>query len=98
MSLMEAESYDERWTVHRNRPRNNLALSIRHHITKTFWFDFVITMCTIGVGVITVRVFDYTDVLIICFLLVCSRTACLNHNVSISIKSTYLRRKNMKYH
>lgn len=54
MSLVEAEGFDERWTVHRNRWRNNLALSIRHHVTKTFWFDFVVTLCTIGVGVITV--------------------------------------------
>jgi len=61
MSLKEAESYDERWSLHKYRPRNHLALSIRRHITKTCWFDTLITVVTIGVGVITGWSLDSPD-------------------------------------
>ena len=55
MSLEQAEALDERWSVFRERPRNALALSIRHLITKKTWFEVLIMTCIITVGITTVR-------------------------------------------
>lgn len=42
-----------RWTAFRHRPRNELALSIRHLVTKQAWFEVFIMICIIAVGVTT---------------------------------------------
>lgn len=61
LSRIDADSYDKRWTIHRNNFRNLFAMSIRKHITKTYWFDTIITICTLGVGVITGWSLDNPD-------------------------------------
>ena len=53
MSLAEAQALDERWSTLRERPRNKLALSIRHLVTKRAWFEVLIMCWIVGVGVVT---------------------------------------------
>lgn len=53
MGLATAESLDERWSAYRSRPRNHLALSIRHLVTQRAWFEAVIMSTIVFVGVMS---------------------------------------------
>lgn len=43
---------DPRWTAFREHPRNQLALSIRSHVTKCAWFEVFILAFIVAVGAV----------------------------------------------